>query len=531
MTCHVDPPGTARGIGPRGLQISEYLTDRVELRRLVFHLTRDVQDGVEMSTTEVEEIIQAAEARGWSDVTRAAMFLDVVRRKAASRRLETDAISRLLARAVADREPVMTALALAMGAQVATTQPDGSTVAGDRDLAHATVLLEGVRGEPLEVACAHIECAIAYEMRNLWELETDHFRAAEEQLRGDVEEFVLLPVIHFNRSELHMNWAMALREVGDLEALRHRALTARQALTEAEIPAMPASWRDELQVFADLLDAMAPLDQQLEGFAPPLPAEGAYAGYVLLARALRNADLISALAEATAAAAAIDPVACINAHSLAMCVCAEIESAIAGSGTAGLAYGRHLGKLRWRTRLASLASAESLLHAERLRSEHTVLSQHAYLDDLTRLGNRRALWRHLNRLVDEGVERIAILLLDLDHFKEINDRLGHGIGDQVLGRLAGLLRAATGVGDLAVRLGGDEFMLVISSAQPRVARSRADWLHRSVAAEPWGEIEPSLQLTISVGLAFGHPTDHEKLIAMADAALYRAKASGAGRAG
>jgi diguanylate cyclase (GGDEF)-like protein len=522
MTIIVEPVGTTGDAGFEGL--GSEADDRAALRLRAFRLVREVQDGAVVSASDVEAMVNTAEARGWPEATRAALFLDVVRLKEHQRRLSPQAVSRLLARAISDSDPIMTALALAMGAQEALSNQEERSVGADRDLAHASVLLEGVRGEALELACAHIECAVAYDVRNLWELETDHYRAAEELVHGDHEEFVLLPVIRFNVAELHLNWAMALRELSDTEGLRHRVPIARRALADAEVASMPASWATELRIFSMLLDAIAPPEEQLELPIGDPPAVGTYAGYVVLARALREGDLELALRLAGEATEMIDPVQCPGAYSLACCLAGELESELAGAVTAGQAYGCHLARLRWHNRLASLASAESLLHGERLRSEHTVLAQHAYLDDLTRLGNRRALWRHLNRLLADGSEGIGIVLIDLDNFKQVNDRFGHGVGDQVLVRLAALLRADAGTSDLAVRLGGDEFMLVLNSAQPRGARSRANWLLEAVAAERWDEIRPGLSVTASVGLAFGSPREYDRLIAIADAALYRAKA-------
>src|SRR5450755_3217383 len=86
---------------------------------------------------------------------------------------------------------------------------------------------------------------------------------------------------------------------------------------------------------------------------------------------------------------------------------------------------KHLSRRRWVARLSSLASMQSLLHAERLRSEHHLLSQHAYPDDITRLGNRRALRRFIDGLVSQGVTAVALVLVDLDHFKDVNHSYGH----------------------------------------------------------------------------------------------------------
>jgi two-component system, cell cycle response regulator len=499
---------------------------RQSMRLRAFQLIRDVQDGAPLEPDEVRQIISDGEANGWPEVIKAGLLLDVVRARQHTGRFDPDTIGRLLDRAVSDHDPVMTATALAMSAQVSPSSEDPAMVAADLDLARATVLLEGAGGETLERSFAHIECAIAYAGRDLWELEMQEYRAVEELPRGDFEEFVLLPVIRFNRAEVQLNWVMALRELQSTESLEQRARTAWETLRAADIPAMPESWRQELQVFGMLLAALAPSAADPAWFDPDMPADGAYAGYVHLTRALTSEHRRYALDEARHAIEAIDREVCPRAYTLALCVTAEIESKIAGSETDGLVYARHLARLRWRSRLSSLASAESLLHAERLRSEHDILSQHVYLDDLTRLGNRRALWRYLDGLAAQGVNQVAVVLIDVDNFKDVNDGHGHAVGDQTLVRLAGLFRAAVRGSDLAVRLGGDEFLLLLAAMQPDAVRHRAEAIRTTIAAEPWSELGSDLHVTVSIGLAFGHPSQHSELTAAADAALYQSKALG-----
>jgi diguanylate cyclase (GGDEF)-like protein len=237
-------------------------------------------------------------------------------------------------------------------------------------------------------------------------------------------------------------------------------------------------------------------------------------------------DDMEALGEAEQALASIDRGESPRVHSLALCVAAEIEAAVAGRETAGLRYAKHLSRRRWVARLSSLASMQSLLHAERLRSEHHLLSQHAYLDDLTRLGNRRALRRFIDGLVSHGVSAVALVLVDLDHFKDVNDRYGHSAGDETLVRVAVILRGAVRAQDVAVRLGGDEFLLLLALADPEAARRRSEAIITAIAAEDWDQIRAGLRVTASIGLAWGDPRQLEDLSTAGDAALYRAKTKG-----
>jgi diguanylate cyclase (GGDEF)-like protein len=299
---------------------------------------------------------------------------------------------------------------------------------------------------------------------------------------------------------------------------------AIEALRAADVELMPESWRQELRIFARLLDAIAP------GAGVPnageVVAERHYAGMLHLAEALVASDRTHAMSEAEMALELIDPAKSRHVHNLALGVAAEIEAAIAGAETAGLRYARHLAHLRWEARLSRLASMQSLLQVERLRSEHDVLTQHAYLDDLTRLGNRRALYRHVDGLVARRVGSVAVVVIDIDHFKAVNDACGHAVGDEALARLASLLRSAVRAQDLAVRIGGDEFMLVLPSTKPGASRRRAQAILAAVEAAPWEEVRPGLNVTASAGLACGDPHQLTTIILAADDALYRSKAAG-----
>jgi diguanylate cyclase (GGDEF)-like protein len=500
--------------------------DATRLR--VYELLRAMQDGVQIPPGVIEELVRGADRRAWPEVARAGLFLAAARSLSEPHSVYRAATTRLLDRAQADGDIVMGAVALAMRAQVVNTFGDpASTVAADRDLARASIMLETAAGSSLEHASAHNECARAFGERDLWELELEHYSAAEKAIDGEIGRELVLPTILYNKAEVELNWCAALREIGDERVLAHRSRLAREALERADVPALPDSWRQELRIFATLLSAIEP------GHGPPdpvdPPAEGSYGGYVRLTRARSIDDHRDALVEAEEALARIDHGQSPQVHNLALCVAAEIEAAAAGRETAGLRYANQLARQRWAARLSSLASMQSLLHAERLSSEHALLSKHAYLDDLTRLGNRRALLRFVDGLVSEGVSAIALVLVDLDHFKAVNDSYGHSVGDETLIRVAAVLRGAVRAQDVAVRLGGDEFLLVLALPNPDAARRRADAIVAAIAGEDWDQIRHGLRVTASLGLAWGDPRQLEALRTAADAALYRAKTSGGNR--
>jgi len=493
-----------------------------------YRLVADVTDGHRVPTSTAHEIIAEGTRRGWPEVVTAGMYLEIATSRADGKQVHLAAIERLLARAEAQGDALHTALALARRSYLFTSPDDPeSSLAAGKDLARAAVLLETADGPPELRARAHVVCSAAFTQRNLFELVEDCFERAVEVLRSPDAHPGLWRAIAYNRAEIQLNWACALRELGDGEALEERAAAVAEALAGTESVEMPASWRDELRIMAGLLGAIAPGIDGPDPYA--LAADGEYEGFVHLARALRASDPEQAEAEAEIAIATIDPLDYPTVYNLALCAAAEIDSVRSGEESPGLRYGRALARMRWAARLSELASMQSLLNAERLRAEHALLSQHAYLDDLTRLGNRRALLAYVEGLIAQDVRSVTLVLVDVDRFKPINDTYGHAVGDETLVTLSDVLRTGVRTGDIAVRLGGDEFLLVLSSIGAMSARRRARQILAAIAEVPWREITPELQVTASLGVATGSPRDIEQLKAQADAALYRAKAAGGNR--
>jgi diguanylate cyclase (GGDEF)-like protein len=170
---------------------------------------------------------------------------------------------------------------------------------------------------------------------------------------------------------------------------------------------------------------------------------------------------------------------------------------------------------------------------QRLRQQAAELGRMAHEDALTGLNNRRhaefALPLLLERARQEG-KAIALGMLDIDHFKQVNDGFGHGIGDQVLQKVAQLVKRQLRSADLIARVGGEEFMLVFVGATPAKAQEICERLRAVVAGHLWGELARGLRVTISIGLAAGAPPARpQQLIAIADQALYVAKDSGRNR--
>ncbi|WP_423601307.1 diguanylate cyclase [Roseateles sp. MS654] len=175
---------------------------------------------------------------------------------------------------------------------------------------------------------------------------------------------------------------------------------------------------------------------------------------------------------------------------------------------------------------AELAEQEQ----QRLREEAAEFGRMAHEDALTGLNNRRhaefALPLLLERARQEG-RPIALGLLDIDHFKQVNDAFGHGIGDQALQTVAQVLRGQLRSADLLARVGGEEFMLVFVGVAPARAQDICERLRGAIANHGWGELVRGLRVTVSIGLAAGEPPDKPALLVeTADQALYAAKHAG-----
>ncbi|MDX8401008.1 MAG: GGDEF domain-containing protein [Mariprofundaceae bacterium] len=148
-------------------------------------------------------------------------------------------------------------------------------------------------------------------------------------------------------------------------------------------------------------------------------------------------------------------------------------------------------------------------------------------DPLTGLPNRRGLADYLKTRVERG---FCFILLDVDHFKQINDRYGHDAGDEVLVQLADILRNHIRDTDLAARLGGEEFCVVFPGASLEEGQRLAERLRAAVAHHAFQTEKGALNATVSVGVAAhlpGHPA--ARAIKAADQALYEAKRSGRNR--
>ncbi|MBB3900136.1 PleD family two-component system response regulator [Roseococcus suduntuyensis] len=168
-------------------------------------------------------------------------------------------------------------------------------------------------------------------------------------------------------------------------------------------------------------------------------------------------------------------------------------------------------------------------YQERLRADLDRSLEMAVTDQLTGLRNRRYVRRHLDSLL--RTEAAAVLILDIDKFKAINDTYGHNVGDAALREVAERLREQLRAVDVVARYGGEEFLAVLVGAQAQAAMLVAERLREAVAILPVQSEGHVVPITISIGVAVGEPgMPADRLIGAADSALYRAKRDGRNRA-
>lgn len=175
-------------------------------------------------------------------------------------------------------------------------------------------------------------------------------------------------------------------------------------------------------------------------------------------------------------------------------------------------------------------------YTDRLRYNVQLTLEMAITDQLTGLYNRHYMSRHLDTEIANAGKSghpLAFLILDIDHFKSVNDRFGHDIGDEVLREFANRISANVRGIDLACRFGGEEFVVVMPDTDVEFASVVAERLRRGVETTPFPiSREPhKLNVTISIGIAGSEPGNDtaEALLYRADQALYRAKREGRNR--
>jgi two-component system cell cycle response regulator len=175
--------------------------------------------------------------------------------------------------------------------------------------------------------------------------------------------------------------------------------------------------------------------------------------------------------------------------------------------------------------------ADGLEQMNRALAQEASLLMNASMEDaLTGLPNRRCLERTLLDIGAKGDRGYAFAMMDIDNFKQVNDTFSHALGDEVLRQVALLLRITTRDTDLLFRYGGEEFVLLMEGTDILLAAKICRRINHAVRSWTWGQIHPSLRITLSIGVALAEEARTPvEVMAVADQRLYQAKNAGRDR--
>ena len=383
---------------------------------------------------------------------------------------------------------------------------------------------------------AHVAIANGYAPLRLYELAVPHQEAAYRiSLAAAGPEDAAPSMWLLNLTILNLEWALELYRVGlDSEATQHSARAhehATAALDRLSGHAV-AGWKPPCQLFqaAARSDGADPTGtvEEIQRLLPVVRALGDAHEYLLavpfLAVALlRDGRREESLAVIEEALAEVRPGDRTSSTYLALAHTHALLLVKEGSygAKAALEYGNALAAASWRQRQRTLDSAETMRNYAQLRAEHDQVTRVAETDALTGVANRRSFDRHVEAFAGtkDPRRRVAVLFIDLDEFKGINDSRGHAVGDTMLQGVAQVIAANAREDDVVARIGGDEFAVLLPGASTEDAERAAQRIVVAVRDTPH---LPS----VSVGGAAGSARDVRATIVRADDAMYVAKRGG-----
>lgn len=373
--------------------------------------------------------------------------------------------------------------------------------------------------------------AVAVALRAVFLFEQADELMAAIRLGEDVD--IDLLVVQ-ERALLSAYWATTLLLVGrDAEARQQLVRCAEQGLQMGRIAALAAN--PEMGARAAVFEAYALSRLGYTALAAarvnavmgvfPLRddlVETHLARLVLGQAAMEAGDFVLARHQLTAATATAERASRDIWGAAAIEALAELETAEHGAHP-GVDLWKRLAREAlervWLERDGRFTALQTHNQVRALTAETSRMGQAALLDPLTGLGNRHMM----TEAMENKGDTFSAVFVDVDEFKQVNDRFSHDVGDEVLRRMAVLLRTHCRADDIAVRYGGDEFVLLIFG-DGDVARDVATRFHTAVRNAPWGQVARGLRVTVSVGV--GHVAPDHGAIAAADAALYAAKGAG-----
>ena len=507
----------------------------------------------------VSELISAAEfadQAGWPEVRFVLDAARVVHDMARAPQAESTSASVTALVRSAEELKDASALAVAIGLRAFRAAISGDTAALLSDASRAVALLDDDALPPTSRCLGYVIAAGAFNTLSLWELVDELYQRAL-QLDGAAAA-QQTDAVAVNRVLIRLEWALTLLENGDDDAAEYQfAQVLAAAPTALDRPLRPL-WRSNVLASRDIVRLLSPASRAADDSESVPAIEASVTPYRTVMRDGGDLETLPLLEAALALAywrdgdqdaaraaseRAMSPRSfAAGARSFPYWARAQLaEAGEAGVMAAQHEYARLVSRMRWQSRAAVLAAARAQISVERRKADHDRLHHAVQTDPLTGLRNRRVfdLWLQEGGADFGGLT--ALLLIDLDGFKSINDTFGHHCGDEVLRRVGRLMRELSRADDLAIRHGGDEFALILREDHlvEEAAVARAQRLAQAVAAEPWNALYDGLSVSVSIGVACAvvrldgpdYQTgvgllDAEQLYLAADAALYESKRSG-----
>jgi len=508
---------------------------RVEARLAAFRLVSEVQSrndaAVDLATARRE-----AEVEGWAEVERLLLYVEVVRACWLSEAEADRRIDELLERSERDGDDPLRAAGLALRAEWRYREGNSEADAArsDAGLALATALPDMPHGPALERVSALISCACAYAERGLWELEEETYSKAVALLPLCEDPMPAKTVLH-NRPFAHLYAACSLHEIGEVEQALEHCRQGVALVASALATGLPDDFAASVRAVRYLLAAIA-------GDRRPEPLDVILADTARCSTSTRSAPCASQRRCGRCGRVTRRPPEC-TLGSPSRC-CASIRSHPSWPWRCSWPRRRPLPSMRTDPP-PRCATANTTRSCDGRRGcgcwDRQGLGWRPNGCAWSATPTRGTLWWTNSPesatattttvgLPSYGPNprwgRLAVLVVDIDRFKTVNDTHGHAAGDEVLRRVGRLLRAASRPADLVARLGGDEFVLLLGAVGAVTAHNRALGLLDAVRAEAWHEVSPGTRVSVSIGLATGPTHDAEQLLRLADTALYQAKTAG-----
>lgn len=412
----------------------------------------------------------------------------------------------------------------------------GEEAAGIEELVTAEVLTDGMSEPSVMLTGAINGIATTYTLLGLYEDSERLFDRMSGMLKH-VDDPWSHQALLYNRLLNDASWALALEQIGDPDEARARMRQASAGVQRESRWIAGSPVEDDiglLILFVKLLSGRISVDAgraQLAALSRGMVREAT--SFANAGLALRLTEQLRFNEAREAVRAGLRDLHPIDGEHVYMTLrwlsarIATLEEPYHQGLQEAWNYAELLSAKTWELRARRRDGVRDRLNLRRLNLEHQRVERASLEDALTGVANRRRIDRERQELTT-AAGWTAVLYLDLDGFKAINDRLGHEIGDTVLRRVADLLHLSIRSHDLVGRYGGDEFVLIAHHCNVEEATNLGERVVRRVRRHPWWEVHPDLAVTISVGAAV---TDraYERLFEVADAALYEAKAAGRDR--